>query len=89
MATAVLQHDSELTANNKAIQGLNEQLAKQLAELTITQQNLQRLSTAVEQSPASIVITDVDANIIFVNDSFIRASGYSAAEAIGQNPRIL
>ena len=89
MATALLQHDSELTANNKAIQGLNEQLAKQLAELTITQQNLQRLSTAVEQSPASIVITDVDANIIFVNDSFIRASGYSAAEAIGQNPRIL
>ena len=89
MATALLQRDSEFIANNKAIQSLNEQLANQLTELELAQQNLQRLSTAVEQSPASIVITDIDAKIIFVNDSFVRASGYSAAEAIGQNPRLL
>lgn len=89
MAAALYYRETELTANNKAIQALNEQLAQQLTELELTQQNLQRLSTAVEQSPASIVITDIDANIIFVNDAFTRASGYSAAEAIGQNPRIL
>jgi PAS domain S-box-containing protein len=89
MATALYHRETELMANNKAIQELNEQLAMRLAELEITQQNLQRLSTAVEQSPASIVITDIDANIIFVNDAFTRASGYSAAEAIGKNPRIL
>jgi PAS domain S-box-containing protein len=50
---------------------------------------LRRLSTAVEQSPASIVITDLNAKIIFVNEAFTQASGYTAEEAIGQNPNIL
>lgn len=47
------------------------------------------LTAAVEQSNSSIVMTDADAKIIFVNAGFVRASGYSPQEAIGQNPRIL
>jgi PAS domain S-box-containing protein len=53
------------------------------------QQELIGLSQAVEQSPESIVITDIDANIEYVNASFVRNTGYSLAEARGQNPRIL
>lgn len=49
----------------------------------------QRLSTAVEQSEQSVIITDTQGNIIYVNPAFERTSGYSQAEALGQNPRLL
>ena len=51
--------------------------------------NLRKLSRAVEQSPVSIVITDLNGTIEFVNPVFSRLTGYSAADAIGQNPRVL
>lgn len=54
-----------------------------------SQQLLKRLSTAVNQSNASVVITDVAGNIEFVNPSFCRLTGYTYEEAMGQNPRIL
>ena len=47
------------------------------------------LLRAVEQSPASIVITDDQGTIQYVNPSFTRTTGYSAQEAVGENPRIL
>jgi PAS domain S-box-containing protein len=48
-----------------------------------------RLSTAIEQASETIVITDIDGNIIYANPSFEKISGYKVEEAIGQNPRIL
>ena len=50
---------------------------------------LRKLSLAVEQSPNSIVITDLEARVEYVNDAFVRSSGYERAEVLGQNPRIL
>jgi PAS domain S-box-containing protein len=50
---------------------------------------LRKLSQALEQSPESIAITDLDARIEYVNEAFVRNSGYSREEAIGQNPRVL
>ncbi|NEX21057.1 PAS domain S-box protein [Thiorhodococcus mannitoliphagus] len=50
---------------------------------------LMQLSLAVEQTPASIVITDIEGRIQYVNPAFAQASGYSAEEAVGENPRIL
>ena len=50
---------------------------------------MRKLAQAVEQSPESIVITNLNAEIEFVNDAFVRATGYSRGEAIGMNPRIL
>lgn len=47
------------------------------------------LSRAIEQSPVSIVITDSNASIEYVNPFFEKRTGYSYDEAIGQNPRIL
>ncbi|MBI5648794.1 MAG: PAS domain S-box protein [Ignavibacteriae bacterium] len=44
---------------------------------------------ALEQSPASIVITDTRGAIEYVNPHFQRITGYSAAEVLGQNPRVL
>ncbi len=54
-----------------------------------TEDMVQKLSLAVEQNPCSIVITDLDANIQYVNSHFSKETGYTAAEVIGRNPRIL
>ena len=48
-----------------------------------------RLVTAVEQSAETIVITDASGTILYANPAFEKTSGYSRAEALGQNPRIL
>ncbi len=54
-----------------------------------TEQALRKLSRAVEQSPSSIVITDLDGIIEYVNPRFTQVTGYSFQESVGQNPRIL
>ena len=48
-----------------------------------------RLSTAVEQTAESVVITDLQANIVYVNPAFTRITGYSSSEVVGKNSRIL
>lgn len=50
---------------------------------------IKMLSQAIEQSPTAIVITDLDANIEYVNSTFTHMTGYSSDEVIGQNTRIL
>jgi len=60
-----------------------------ISERKLLDEKLRQLSTAVEQSPASVVITDLQANIQYVNPRFTEVTGYSANEVIGQNPRIL
>jgi PAS domain S-box-containing protein len=47
------------------------------------------LAAAIEQSAESVVITDEQARITYVNSAFEQISGYTASEVIGQNPRIL
>jgi nitrogen fixation negative regulator NifL len=53
------------------------------------QDKLFTLSCGIEQSPASIVITNREGCIEYVNPKFTSLTGYTLAEAIGQNPRIL
>ena len=51
--------------------------------------DLRKLTRAVEQSPASIVITGLDGSIEYVNPRFTQVTGYSFEETLGKNPRIL
>ncbi len=53
------------------------------------EEKVRQLSRAVEQSPVSIVITDAAGKIEYVNRKFSEATGYSPAEVLGNNPRIL
>ena len=53
------------------------------------EQQIRLLSQAVEQSPVSVLITDLNSNIQYVNGSFEETSGYSAAEVIGKNVSML
>ena len=50
---------------------------------------IRRLSQAVEQSPTSIVITNLEPAIEYVNPQFYRTTGYTMREVLGQNPRFL
>jgi len=60
-----------------------------ITKRTEANKSLIKLSKAVENSPASVVITDLNGTIEYVNPRFTEVTGYTAQEAIGQNPRIL
>ena len=53
------------------------------------EREMRRLSTAIEQSSDAVVITDTGGAIQYVNPAFEQVTGYTSAEVIGQNPRIL
>lgn len=53
------------------------------------EEELRKLSYAVEQSPASILITDAMGYIEYVNPKFTEMTGYTREEVIGKNPSIL
>ncbi|MBI2471293.1 MAG: PAS domain S-box protein [Planctomycetes bacterium] len=50
---------------------------------------LRKLSQAIEQSPSSIIITDIEGNIEYVNPKFSALTGYALEEVVGRNPRFL
>lgn len=50
---------------------------------------INKLFRAVEQSPASIVISDLKGNVEYVNPKFTEITGYTFQEVVGKNPRIL
>ncbi|MDD5296843.1 MAG: PAS domain S-box protein [Rhodocyclaceae bacterium] len=65
--------------------GMNSDItARKEAEL-----QLRQLSLVTEQSPESVVITDLDANIEYVNETFVSKTGYSREELLGKNPNLL
>lgn len=53
------------------------------------EEQVRKLSAAVEQSPATVMITDTNGTIEYVNPKFCELTGYRADEVVGQNPRIL
>jgi PAS domain S-box-containing protein len=48
-----------------------------------------KLSNAVRQSPVSVIITDINGDIEYVNPKFSELTGYSSEDVLGKNPRIL
>ena len=62
---------------------------RDISERKAAEEQIRKLTLAVEQSPESIVITNLNATIEYVNESFVQVTGYSREEVIGQNPRIL
>lgn len=64
-------------------------ISEDITDRKLAETKLLTLSTAIEQSPVSIVITDINANIEYVNPRFTEVTGYGSDEVVGHNPRIL
>ncbi len=60
-----------------------------ISERKLAEEENQKLLRAVEQSSISIVITNRNAEIEYVNPRFTQVTGYSRREAMGQNPNLL
>ncbi len=83
-------HLEELVAKRtEDLAMVNKQLKQDIAKRQKVEEKLRKFSRVVEQSGNTIVITDLNGTIEFVNPAFCIKTGYSYAEAIGQNPRIL
>jgi len=62
---------------------------RDITERKKTEEYLQRLSNAVEQTADAVIITDRSGTIEYVNPAFENSTGFSSEEAIGMNPNIL
>jgi PAS domain S-box-containing protein len=61
---------------------------KDVTQMRMVEEQIRKLSRAVEQSPLSIFITDTNGIIEYANPKTCETTGYSLEELIGQNPRI-
>ena len=61
----------------------------EIEEREYAEGELRKLAQAVEQSPASVVITHLNGAIDYVNPKFVDVTGYTPAEVIGRKPNIL
>ncbi|MDA3891789.1 MAG: PAS domain S-box protein [Salinivirgaceae bacterium] len=64
-------------------------IANDVTERVKADLELKKFSTGIMNSPSSIVITDIDGTIEYVNPYFTEATGYTFEEAVGKNPNIL
>ena len=60
-----------------------------ITERKNTERKLRQLSRITEQAQIAIVITDLQGTIEYVNPKFVEVTGFTAAEVVGHNPRIL
>lgn len=74
----------KIAGENKLVGIIRDITERRKAEAT-----LRKLSSAVEQSPVSVVITDNNGIIEYVNPAFEQVSGYTIEEAMGNTPRVL
>ncbi len=64
-------------------------ISRDITERKATELKLRMLSTAIEQSPTSVAITDIAAQIEYINSAFTKEAGYTLDEVLGKNPRVL
>jgi len=79
--TPILDDGGRVTGVLSMVQDITEQVR--------AEERLRKVSLAIEQSPVSVVISDPEGNIEYVNPKFTAVTGYSLEEALGRNPRIL
>ena len=70
-------------------QGVFVAVVRDIDDRLRMESELRKLAQAVEQSPESIVITNLKAEIEYVNEAFLESTAYTWEEVIGENPRFL
>jgi PAS domain S-box-containing protein len=64
-------------------------IARDITENVRAQEKMRRLVRSVEAAKESIILTDTNGNITYINPAFTRLTGYGSNEVIGRTPRIL
>ncbi|NOZ75871.1 MAG: PAS domain S-box protein [FCB group bacterium] len=64
-------------------------IAMDITALKVAESEIQILNEAVEQSPSTVMITDLEGNIEYVNPKFSEVTGWSSDEVIGENANLL
>ena len=88
----VIQDYDNAHAFNKEDIRLFEYVSVQVAQAIYRKQSseeIRKLEQGIKQSPVSIVITDVEGNIEYVNPKFLEITQYKREMVIHQNPRLL
>ncbi len=82
---------AEIEAKDVLIEGKELRVVafRDITDRKRVEEEILSLYTAVKQSPSSIIITDTDGIIEYVNPKFTEVTGYTLEEAFGQNPNIL
>ncbi len=62
---------------------------RDISERKAAEEKIQNLSMAVEQISENIIITDLNGQIEYANDSFVKSTGYARDDVVGQNVRLL
>ncbi len=92
LGVLAVQHYTNPEAFTEREQYILEFFSKQIAHtIDFKRKNdtIKLLSTAVEQSPVSIVITTLKPEIVYVNSTFTQVTGYEPGEVLGKNPNLL
>lgn len=64
-------------------------IGQDITEIKLLEEQLNKITVAVEQSSSTVVITDIEGNIEYVNPSFTKITGYSAEEVLGKSTKLL
>jgi len=86
MSVSLALKRGELVAANENLEAKVEERTRELRKAG---EDLRLLANVVESTGSSVVITDLAGRILKVNEAFCTTSGYSEAELLGKNPRIL
>jgi len=92
LGVMAIQHYTNTNAFGEIEQYILEYFSEQVARTIDYKRKadtVKLLSIAVEQSPVSVVITTLKPEIVYINSTFTKVTGYEPHEVLGQNPRFL
>ncbi len=85
----IVHEQGEVTFNDSGVPVMMFGTVQDITGRKAAEKELRRLSTAIEQSAETIVITDKEGIVEYVNPAFEKLTGYSGEEALGNTPNIL
>ncbi len=91
VSTTTLRNWTRAAEAKAKVQGSVRKVAAALSREKVSEpsQRMRLLIHALEQSPATIIVTDAEGRIVYANPKFVETTGYQVSEVVGRNPRLL